>query len=586
MELNNAVKGTGQVQAIKNYKGAPVSTGRLRLRREQLAGLIVVYRWLALLLPGASLLLNSANQGYSLVVIGLAVANAAGQTAGYFKLRSLISKNLVYDPANPQPGQRLALMLIVIELLVCCLSNSLSDSLFYLYSLTPLLSSALWTGASGTFASASILMASYLAARVSTFLVGGGTLNGPVIVTNLAGFFLVALLAGYLLRTWDQLRSYATIIGRYRGNLERQNQSLEQTNQQLEYISDFNRVIQGGNTPAEVEQLAVLYINRLLTSQRIRTAAQSGPPIQLLQNEALQDWLQVAQNRPEVEAQPARRGIIEVVKENQLYWLVPLTYKGDQYGALLVTGVPDTPIAIELEEKLLVSLLAQQLANILGTLKQTQALAVEAERTRLAMDMHDVVAQSLFGIAYNLDACLKLLDKDPAASRQRLGDLRTLAFDTLGSVRSIIYDLSSEETGDIDFANFLQAFIKKAAPLYPFKLSLKIEAAPGTDFRLDHENQKNLYRVVQEALSNVAKHAVASLVELRMVRTRQGLHLEISDNGRGFQARPEGDNGPVAFGGMGLQNMQERAQAAGANLKVDSQPGKGTKVLIDLPLSH
>ena len=534
-------------------------------------------------------------------LFAVAALNTLLTTALYFKLRPLVREDYVFQEKAVRLGKVWLMASISLELLLCVVLNTNQDQSYYLYSFSPLFALALFADPTLSLIAAMIVATSYLAARLSGYLVNGVSFDWLQLLINLVGFGLVTFLASYLIAVAEQLRNYASIIGRYRGNLEQQNQALSQTNHQLEYLSDFSRVLQSGVTPTQVEHLAVQYLNHFLTTQRGKSGlnAETTYQVQLLKDEVAREWKQVAPSSLNLTGEQAN-GVVRLEHEGLSFWLIPLVHQAENFGSLALPmgGQNEKRSELEKEDRLLVSLLADQLAYVLSSFKQTQALAVEAERARLAMDMHDVVAQSLFGIAYNLDACLKLFDKDPHASRQRLTDLRGLAFNTLSSVRAIIYDLWNEETGETDFANFLQSYIKKAGQLYPFKIDFEIQPSytgPRTDFKLDQERQKSLYRLMQEALSNAAKHSGADRVVIRLCRTATDFTLEISDNGRGFvaaltPATTPPQNGqdmnliPGASGGMGLQTMRERAEGLGGSLVVESYPQKGTTIKVTLPL--
>ena len=529
------------------------------------------------------------------------MVNTLLATALYFKLRPLVREDYVFEEKAVRFGKVWLTASIGFELLLCVVLNTNQDQSYYLYSFSPLLALALFAGPTLSLIAALIVATSYLAARLSAYLINAVSFDWLGLLINLVGFGLVTFLASYLIAVAEQVRNYASIIGRYRGNLEQQNQALSHTNHQLEYLSDFSRVLQSGVTPTQVEHLAVQYLNHFLTNRRGRNDlnAQTTYRVQLIKDEVAREWKQASPSSLILSGEQAN-GVLRLEHEGLNFWLIPLVHQAENFGTLALPMDTQTGKRSELEseDRLLVSLLADQLAYVLSSFKQTQALAVEAERARLAMDMHDVVAQSLFGIAYNVDACLKLFDKDPSASRQRLTDLRGLAFNTLSSVRAIIYDLWNKETGETDFANFLQSYIKKAGQLYPFKIDFEIQPSytgPQTDFKLDQERQKSLYRLMQEALSNAAKHSGADRVMIRLCRTATDFTLEISDNGRGFvaaltPATASPQNGqdmnliPGASGGMGLQTMRERAEGLGGSLVIESYPQKGTTIKVTLPL--
>ncbi|MDB5079502.1 MAG: multi-sensor signal transduction histidine kinase [Chloroflexi bacterium] len=583
-----------------------------RLKRHQLFSLILVYRWLALVPPAFALLLAPADKRFSALFYTIAVSDALLQTLVYLKICPLIKKTYIYTDDTSSTYRVLVGFFIVIGLLVSVFLNSMESNSYFLYSLSSIFSCAFFYGPVGSLASALIIGSGYLAAKISAILVAIERLNWSVELTFLAFLFVAASLSGYLMVISDQLRKYAVIIERYRGTLEQQNQSLEQTNHQLEYLSDFNRVLKQGSTLSEVEHLAVNYLARLLVARTSPFSPAGGRvqnskgPVQILTGQNLEEWFAFAHEVPLSQVLPGQRltgnttGVIEFVKDIENYWVVNLVYKEEPLGALVLlhnSNYARTGSKLEIEEKLLVSLLGEQLANHLGSLKQNQALAVEAERARLAMDMHDIVAQSLFGIAYNLDGCLKLLNNDPEGSYQRLSSLKSLAFETLGSVRAIINDLSNEEETEVDFVSFLDSYLKNAGKLYPFKIYLNISGLPEfsrSAIRFDREVQKNLYRIIHETLSNTAKHSQATEVNFAIFRKRTEVRLVISDNGIGFQVQKELNNGRdyqngavkkrVMSSGMGIKNVQERAKQAGISLAIESAPGSGTRVILDVPI--
>lgn len=589
------------MRLVKHFKAQPSEP----LQVHQFYTLITIYRWLALLPPALILVISGEfSFNINLAFLLLAVVNAVLQTVFYFKRRVILRKDFIYESSSNAKNRKVRLLgLVGIELLVCVLLNTPQNSPYYLYALTPIFYCAFFLGLSGALFGAAILSLSLIAASVTLLFINNRTTNWITLNTELVCFWLVAALAGYLFQISEHLRQYALIIKRYQGSLERQNSSLQRANRQLEYLSDFSGAIREGNTPEQVEELALQYLTRL-AAQRSPTRSQTNhapAPAQILSCEILENWLGDHHSSQNCAA-PASTASLNVIRLNNrglYYWVAPLIYKGEQFGALALQDafqqMEDETDLETVEENLLLTLLADQLARVLGSLKQSQALAVEAERARLAMDMHDVVAQALFGIAYNLDACIKLSNTNPQLAQQKLTDLRTLAFDTLSSVRAIIYDLWNEENSDTDFGSLLQAYLKKAGPLYPFQIRLEVKAfskdtgkdiAKRTGFRLDRETQKGLYRMVQEALANASKHSGASQVLIELSQNGQELKLVVSDNGRGFEAnqvqRREVNSTPS--GGMGLGAMRERIEQLGGKLSVESRPGGGTSLIAKLPL--
>lgn len=560
---------------------------KLPLDEQQILGWVAFYRWLAIIPPTITLLTSiSSEPELSGAFYGLALVNLILQTLLYFYFKSVTQKKtsnggLVLLPARPY-----ILTLIVFELLVDALLNNIGgvwSSPYYLYSLTGIFQCAFFFGLRGATISTLILGASYLAGLIAGLWLGGMNGNWLTPVVNLTLLVVTATLFAYMTVVSRLLRHHSATLERYRSSFDYQHQALEQANRRLDKLAHFNRVLQEGSSPTQIEQMALQYLGRFLDSSRTFEGQRNTPgqEVLLLKGAVAREWLNSV--APEI-AEPVqalwRPGseVLPVEKNNRVYWLVPLIYKREQFGVL---AVPKQSDGAETEQRVLLSLLAEQMARMLGSLKQNQALAVEAERARLAMDMHDVVAQSLFGIALNLSGCLKIMDKNPQEARTRLGDLQALAYDTLGSVRAIIYDLWNEESGSTDFVELVQSYLKKAGKLYPFEIFLEIK---GQDFMLEREAQKSLYRILQEGLANAVKHSGAKQVRLTISRTQTEIELGISDNGRGFD--PSQSRQKTESGGMGLPNIRERLEQLNGSLKIESAPGAGTKLVARLPLSQ
>lgn len=574
------------------------------------------YRWLALyrglaILPATISLflpLSSSDRKLEGALYALAWVNLLLQTLLYFHSeltlhRARGSKQFTGIKTLARPY---LVTLSVLELLIGVLLNGLGNvdvPLYYLFSLAAIFQSALFFGLRGARLATTGLTGGYLAALIATVALTGNTPHWLIPVILVTGFVITGGLSGYLAALSGWMSGQVSRVSEYRAILIEQNRLLQQAHRRLDYLSYFSQALQEGTTPGRVEQLALHYLSRFLEETRIwrlgelsrKDSVEQGA--QFLKGEEAEAWLRMAQPGSTSQNSSGRVGseVVTVRKNNQIYWLARVVYKEEQFGVLVI---PSTPGPVETEEKLLLSLLADQTARVLGGLKQSQALAVEAERARLAMDMHDVVIQSLFGIALNLNASVRLLDKDPSAARQRLADLQNLAFETLNNVRSIIYDLWNDETSQADFAKLAQTYLEKAGKLYPFGITLEIrdQSKPRQGFGFAREVQKSLYRVLQEALSNVAKHSGADEVYITLVRAPHQVELEIRDNGRGFdkhqiKTRVEAQSvvtspAALASGGLGLNIMRERLEQQGGKLVIESKPGEGTRLLATIPVHN
>ncbi|GAA3076162.1 GAF domain-containing sensor histidine kinase [Pseudonocardia yunnanensis] len=204
--------------------------------------------------------------------------------------------------------------------------------------------------------------------------------------------------------------------------------------------------------------------------------------------------------------------------------------------------------------------------------------AQETERRRLAGDIHDGISQRLVSLGYHLDAAAGTLRSDPAYAEQQLILARELADITVDEARIAIGGLRPPVLDDLGLAGGLTS-LSRTVP------DLDCELILG-DERLPEHVEIALYRIAQEALQNVQKHARATRVELRFAVREGTVRLEVSDDGCGFDTGVGGFSGrdlqPEASG-YGMRSMTERAELVGGTLTVRSRPGSGTTVTVTVP---
>lgn len=202
--------------------------------------------------------------------------------------------------------------------------------------------------------------------------------------------------------------------------------------------------------------------------------------------------------------------------------------------------------------------------------EQAQALAVLEERQRLARNLHDAINQSLFSAGLIAEVLPRLWDRDQQEARRSLEDLRKLTRGAMAEMRALLAELRPSTLTDAELGDLLSllgnAFTGRTN--IPAKVSVTGQGI------LPAEVQVTIYRICQEALNNVAKHASASLVEIDLKHEGTSLELSIRDDGQGFD--PE----QTASGHYGLSMMHERAEGVGARLSVMSRPGQGTALTI------
>ncbi len=220
--------------------------------------------------------------------------------------------------------------------------------------------------------------------------------------------------------------------------------------------------------------------------------------------------------------------------------------------------------------------LYEQLADREQMLEQFAARTVEAqeiERRHVAGEIHDGISQPLISLWYHLQAA-EAATTDPAVVSHELGKARDLTSAALDEARRAIARLRPLVLDDLGLGPSLESL---ANTVVGPEVDVEIGAA-----RLPSHVEVALYRIAQEALQNVMKHADASRVALRLSSTHGYVQLVVEDDGSGFQPTQAGRNrsGDPAYG---LVGMRERAELVGASLQVTSTPGSGTRVLVEVP---
>ena len=205
--------------------------------------------------------------------------------------------------------------------------------------------------------------------------------------------------------------------------------------------------------------------------------------------------------------------------------------------------------------------------------QQVEKAATSAERDRLARELHDAVTQTLFSASLIAEAMPSVWEQDPAEGRRGLEELRHLTRGAAAEMRTMLVELRPAALTEKPLGELLRHLTEAIAGRARLPVELKLEG----DSTLPPDIQIALYRITQEALNNIAKHARASAVTVNLACRPDQTVLQISDNGVGFG--PE-DVLPDRFG-LGI--MRERAQDVGASLLIDSQPGNGTRISVTCP---
>jgi PAS domain S-box-containing protein len=199
-----------------------------------------------------------------------------------------------------------------------------------------------------------------------------------------------------------------------------------------------------------------------------------------------------------------------------------------------------------------------------------QSLAILQERQRLARNLHDAVNQSLFSAGLIAEALPDLWEEDQEDARRSLDDLRILTRGAIAEMRMMVSELRPLALINSNLGDLLH----QLADAFTGRTTIQVALTVTGEDILVSELQVAIYRICQEALNNIAKHAGASRVKIKLQYTAGKVDMRIQDNGCGFDSKLS------LPGHYGLSMMNERAEAVGAKLEIISQPSKGTEIIL------
>ncbi|XWX04366.1 GAF domain-containing sensor histidine kinase [Aggregatilineales bacterium SYSU G02658] len=206
---------------------------------------------------------------------------------------------------------------------------------------------------------------------------------------------------------------------------------------------------------------------------------------------------------------------------------------------------------------------------------QSRQIQLLEERERIGMALHDGVIQSLYGIGMQVNALRGL----PEVSEETLSEIVHSLDDVIEDIRGFISQLMTRRTAD-NLRAVLEQAIKRV--ILPPQVLVELHLPP-VPLNMPADHIDSLALMVREAVSNAARHANPSRIQVFAEVVKNRILINIYDDGRGFESDHARDQAEQGKGGMGLMNMHQRAQAMGGSIVVDSAPGKGTHVLIMVP---
>jgi signal transduction histidine kinase len=268
-------------------------------------------------------------------------------------------------------------------------------------------------------------------------------------------------------------------------------------------------------------------------------------------------------------------------------WVVGPITEMAAYSRLVAAGdyavhAPSNPVRELRDMASAFNEMVEQISRYQAGLRQYVAVITksqEEERRRIARDLHDDTTQSLIAIGQRLELARDLVSESPAEATEQLRDLRKMVTRTIDSVRQFSRDLRPTALEDLGLVPALQYLVNNLIQKDGTEASLSIEGSPDG---IPSDLEVTVYRIAQEALTNVHKHARASAVHLKAQFLPQLVVITVRDNGVGFIV-PQEVAELASTGNYGLLGLRERAQLFGGQIIITSQPGEGTEVQAILP---
>lgn len=282
---------------------------------------------------------------------------------------------------------------------------------------------------------------------------------------------------------------------------------------------------------------------------------------------------------PDIARDERRHGFPPNHPEMHSFLGVPIKVKGQPVGDLYLTNKQGAT-AFSADDQTLVERFAAHAGLAIENARlseKVQALAVVEERERIGRDLHDGIIQRIYGVTLGLDDVAEIALADPAAAGERVERAIDALHDAIGEIRTFIYGLRP----GLDDEGSMGSALESLAEETRLNTAMRIEVTAGMVVGLSPTVRGELLSIAREALSNAVRHAAARRATLQIGEADGELRLEIADDGTGFDT-----GAPAGDGHHGLANMLRRAESVGGNLVLESAPGRGTRIIVIVPLSE
>ena len=266
---------------------------------------------------------------------------------------------------------------------------------------------------------------------------------------------------------------------------------------------------------------------------------------------------------------------VEATEGLRYHASIPLMFQDKPLGIMNVSGPSWRELSAE--ELRLLATIAYQVGIAVERARLAEErtrLARAEERTRLAREIHDTLAQGLTAIALHIEGAVRHLDSDTEKTRERLQRALAIVRENIEEARRSVLDLRATSLSGKPLTEALAAFSRAFASETGVRVQMRVLGARSLPLRVEAE----LFRIAQEALNNLRRHAKATEAKITLRLNKDSVRLTLRDNGQGFERRA------VREGAQGLVGMRERAKLLGGTLTIESRMGQGTTVTATAPL--
>ncbi len=271
--------------------------------------------------------------------------------------------------------------------------------------------------------------------------------------------------------------------------------------------------------------------------------------------------------------------------KRQEAWMLctPIKVRERSIGLLCAMNEESLPFSdYQIEYLAILSSFAAAAVESARLAEENSYVLLASERDRIAREMHDGIAQSLFSISLGLEVCKKQLFRDPNAVGWRLEELQEELNASMVELRRVIYDLRPIKLQKLGLPAAIEHWVSESVDGRHIRGSFTVTGEPQF---LTGASEACLYSVVKEAVSNVIKHANAQSFEVSLDYRKTTVVLCVSDDGEGFEFA-EAKARPIQAGSVGLHSIAHRVRAEGGTLDIASTPDEGTKLRVELPLGE